>query len=45
MAIVYTRRHMALDKKIRCSKRGKNIRLCEMVNVSHAHTCQFKSYF
>lgn len=38
MAIVYTRRHIAHDKKIRCPLCGKNIRLYEKINVSNAHT-------
>lgn len=38
MAIVYTRRHIAHDKKIRCPLCGKNIRLYEKINVSHTHT-------
>lgn len=38
MAIVYTRRHIAHDKRIRCPLCGRKIRLYEMINVSHTHT-------
>ncbi len=38
MSVVYYRRHIAHDKKIRCPLCGKNIRLYEKINVSHTHT-------